>query len=241
MKDSVKRILKESGEISTNEYGKYFEDLSDKIVFELNNNTLFSDILCKKKQGRQWGEYHFIIAVPFRNNFSSTENAANEIERLVTNIAEMVGCEEWQTYGDFMSSPYPKVGGGISASVKFIKSSKVFKLDVDVPYNAMKGIVDKTYPNVQLYPVDFTEYDDEENDEYFENNVEPQSSRSNDNWWIKKPNEDILKALERESPKDVQRRKDALNKAKSKKRTYWWETEADSRPLHTKGSPNREF
>lgn len=151
--ESVKNVLRENFSLGMKEYTQYFESLSDDLVNSINNDTLFSNIFCQKRKGKQFGEYHLIINIPISNNFNSQKDAANEIEGLVADIASMVYCNEWQVYGNYMKNLHPKIGKGIFASVRFVKTIQLFKIDVDIPYYVMKNAVNETYPNVHLLPM----------------------------------------------------------------------------------------
>ena len=154
VKESVKKVLTE--EISIQEYGKYFEQISNTLVNIINQHPTLSGISCTKKRGWQWGNYELVIKLPLRSNFNSEENVREGVADLVNYISDSVMCNNWKVWGDFMESLYPSISSKqtITADVKYIKSTKMLKIVVDIPFDVMERLVNKTYPNVQIVNVD---------------------------------------------------------------------------------------
>lgn len=167
--ESVKKVLSEASyvengnfdeEISMREYEKYFEQISDALVDMINNHPTIGGISCVKKQGRQWGEYNLVIKLPLHNNFESTrEDIIDGVTELVGYISNSVMCNNYKVWGAFMENLHPSLTNSntVTADVKYIKSTRILKIMVKIPYNVMKELVDNTYPNVQICNVDFFE------------------------------------------------------------------------------------
>lgn len=158
--ESVKKVLNEHelwGRLSMEEYGKYFNKISDDLVASINHHPTLSEISCTKKMGWQWGEYNITIKLPLRNNFNSEEEVRRGVNELVGCISDSVMCNNYKVYGAFMENKYPSISPKqtITAEVKYIKSTNMLKIVVNIPYDVMDNLVNKTYPNVQLVSIDF--------------------------------------------------------------------------------------
>ena len=157
--ESVKRVLNEKLSEEEIEYDRCFLRLSDELADLINNHPLFQGITCKRKYGSSFGEYVLVIKLPLQNNFTNKEEIKEGVNELVNFISTSLMCDQMQVYGDFMDYPYPKVGKGIDAGVKYIKSSKSLKIEVYIPYGVMNNIISKTFPNAHLVSVDPVEYE----------------------------------------------------------------------------------